>query len=487
MRRRLFHVLVLAAVLAVPAVASADDTIAKIARDAPVAGYGTLLAYVDDGDVQLQRDGQAPRPSKANATPDALDVGPDRRGAPTVVYAQGRTVFVLRAGGSARRLITLPRGGSLPALDRDRLAYVRREGRCDVPYVLDLRSRRTRRLDRGHCGTAFALDAANGRVATAVTLTDGRTTEARVVPATGGRSRIIQRESQGEESNAIGGLALDGDRLVTTRVGIRQENLLTRFDLRARRRVDARAFLDLLGPVAATRRRIAYVVDPGGLDDDDCGTDGCPLATTTDPWTAAERLLPPQLTTTVGGDLYVDTDAQVTGRLFRKRVSRTQELGREGVAGQVVTLLQDGAPTRFTATTAADGTYTATIPAAEQPPVVKLGARSDLAQTPREDATYLPVFARIVLRAERQADGSVVFSGTVTPKLPGRKVRIDRQEPRGTFTQDPVTSGPLGADGGTFTVTAASAPAGATFRASLDFVRDDPNARRGRSAEVQVP
>ena len=160
------------------------------------------------------------------------------------------------------------RGGGSPAvaIDGSRLVYVvhgttgsgNRKASCDVPYVRTLSSRgsSTRKLDRGHCSAITQLDAGEGYVAL-LAHPDPRygsgETEARVVKIGGGRSRTLQREAQGEESNYIGAVSLDGGALYTARGGIRQANVFTRIRLSSGARTDVRAFVSLAGAFARDR------------------------------------------------------------------------------------------------------------------------------------------------------------------------------------------------------------------------------------------
>ena len=139
--------------------------------------------------------------------------------------------------GPARVVAHIPYGGGgspAVAVDGSRLAYTLRSGRCDVPYVRTLPSASARRLDRGHCATIAQLDVASGLRggAGAPPVTSGSgATEARVVRWSGGPSRTLQREAQGEESNYIGSVALDGAYLFTARGGIRQANVVQALQL----------------------------------------------------------------------------------------------------------------------------------------------------------------------------------------------------------------------------------------------------------------
>jgi hypothetical protein len=281
----------LAALAAVPAAAAADEPVASSARGTGVvadAGYAAWRA--DDGRVVLRAGDRAPRTTSLRPPASAvLDVGARRGGGGAqLVWAQdcslrsGRCAVrsaLLRGSGAltSRVVARIPyRGGGSPAVavDGSKLAYAvhgttgsgRARSDCDVPYARTLPSGAARRLDRGHCARISQLDVGDGHVAVlahpAIRYGSGAT-EARVVRYAGGPSRTLQREAQGEESNYIGSIALDGGALYTARGGIRQPNAFTRIRLATRARADARAFVDLEGAFARDRGRTYYLQSVG--------------------------------------------------------------------------------------------------------------------------------------------------------------------------------------------------------------------------------
>ncbi|MES1193431.1 MAG: hypothetical protein ABUM26_03840, partial [Solirubrobacterales bacterium] len=276
-----------AAVLALavgPPATLADEPLGSSARGtAIVADAGYAVWRADDGRLVV-RAGHG-RPQTTSLKPPAgttFDVGVRAGGnGAQLIWIDGcstrsgscavRGGQLISSGLRQPRVIArIPyrRGGGSPAvaIDGSRLAYAvhgttgsgKRKSACDVPYIrtLSARGSSTRKLDRGHCGAISQLDVGGGYVAIlahpAVTYGSGAT-EARVVKVGGGRSRTLQREAQGEESNYIGAVSLDGGALYTARGGIRQANVFTRIRLSSRARTDVRAFVNLAGAFARDR------------------------------------------------------------------------------------------------------------------------------------------------------------------------------------------------------------------------------------------
>jgi hypothetical protein len=517
--RRVIPLLSLLAVLSPAGAARADELVGAVARATPVvadAGYGAWRG--DDGRLVVrQGDGPAHVTNLRPPASAVFDVGVRRAGGAQVVWAEGcstrthrctvrgatLTAVAVRAGRMTARVVArIPyRGGGSPAVavDGARLAHTERVGGCDVPYA------GARRLDRGHCARITQLDVGDGWVAALAWPTATyRATEARLIRWTGGPSRLKQRESQGEESNYIGSVSLDRGALFTARGGIRQANVLTRWPLTGGARSDVRAFVSLQGGFARDAGR-TYYAQLGGSSE--CP---CLVVAGQDPFTSARRALAPELALTVAPQpVFVGDATSAVVSLTQRSVTRTAVTGRVPVAGVPVELLMAvptdprkappaPRPTGARATTGADGTAAIPIPGAAQPfrflaAVTRPGDAAGV-PVPTVQPTYVQTFARMTATATRLADGRLRVTGTISPALPGRKVRLDRrldricntttpvpdriltpsqaQAPAGCFerfTQDPVTTALVGADGATFALTAsASSPAG-TYRVALDF------------------
>jgi hypothetical protein len=548
----------LTALLAIAPAGQADDAVATSALGTPVVADSGVTAWrADDGHIMLQAvGGTVARTSVTLPAGRRFDVGA-RHGGAVLVYTGDcstrtgtctvRTVALsaLQVGrqGPARTLTRIPyHGGGAPAIavDGDRLAYAvhgstRSRGRtvpCDVPYVRTSSGSRsaTRRLDRGHCAAITQLDLGEGRVALlvqpAIRYGTGAS-EARVIRAGGGPSRTLQREAQGEESNFIGAVSIDRGAVFTTRGGIRQANVFSRFSLATGKRSDARAFTTLIGPFARDAGRLHYLQGQGGSSSQCGGYAGAPACLVVaggDAFAAGERLLAPRLTLAVTPQpVFIDTAPSAVLTATRARVTRTAQLGTVPVSDLPIELLAAPVPsaeqrpavptpTGATGTTGADGTATIAIPgapftrrflAAVSRPAAGAGAPVQTA-----DAAYVQTYVRMTATAERLAGGRLRVSGTITPAQPGRKVRLDRRvervctnvvsgpivspsaadTPKGCadrWTQDPLTTAAVSADGASFVLETAAAPAGA-YRVALDFA-GGADVYAGETATFDVP
>lgn len=517
-RRVSLTVPLLAALLLPAAAARADEVAGAVKQATPVvadAGYAAWRG--DDGRLRV-RQGTGPVRTTSLRPPASapFDVGVSAAGGNRgqVVWAEScstraRTCVVRSATltpssvGTPRVLRHIAyRGGGSPAVsvDGSRLAYAVRTGSCDVPYA------GSRRLDRGHCAKVVQLDVGEGTVAVLASPTaTPRATEARVVAWSGGSSRTLQRESQGEESNFIGSVSLDRGSLFTSRGGIRQANVYVKLALRGGGRSEARAFVTLQGAFARDAGQTYYLQAVGYESIGECG---CLVVAGQDPFTTARRTLAPDVTLAVAPQpVYVDSAPRAEVSVTRRSASRTAVLGSTPVAGAPVELLMAvptdirapvpaPAPTGATGTTGADGVARIAVPGEIQPfRYLAAVARPGDVSIPTGVTTYMPAYARITATAAtRLADGRLQVTGTISPALPGRKVRLDRKlericNPRSTtpgttiapsqslapegcferYTQNPLTTAAVSADGATFTIVApSSAPAG-TYRVAADF------------------
>ena len=533
--------------------ALADEPLGSSARGtAIVADAGYAVWRADDGRVVVRAGHSSMAQTTKALKPPAsaiFDVGKRAGGVGAqLIWTEGcstrsgtctvRGGRLLSSGVHQPRVIArIPyRGGGSPAvaISGSRLVYVvhgttgsgTRKASCDVPYVRTLSSRAssTRKLDRGHCAAITQLDAGEGVVAL-LAHPDPRygsgETEARVIKLGGGRSRTLQREAQGEESNYIGSVSLDRGSLYTARGGIRQANVFTRIRLSSRARTDVRAFVNLAGAFARDRGQGYYAQTVSFEQSTECG---CIIVAGDDPFAVAQRVLAPELALTVAPQpVYVDSAPAAVVTLTRRTVSRTAVVGRAPVADMPVELLsadvrsgpinqRTPAPTGAMGKTGADGTATIPIPGTPRWRLL-LGAvtRSIVGgavDIPTTQNLYVTTYAHLTAAAARLANGRLQVSGTISPAQPGRKVRLDRRlericdqrqfgpvvvtpssvgMPAGCFdrwTQDPVTTATVSADGASYVLDAA-APAG-TYRVSLDFA-GGAAVYAGETAAVEVP
>jgi len=529
-----------------PPGAGADVALTTLTRATPVVADAGVTAWriPTSGDDRLVvRYGDDTPFTTAYPLPrtTTIDVGSSPAGGARVAFARNcslrgracdvRVVELGRSGSerkrfSARLLTRIPyRGGGEPAVavQGRRIAYTeqgsaRIDGRryaCDVPYTrtTGANAMAPRRLDRGACSLISQLDIEDGRIAVlAHPQPDTRRSEARILRTTGGSSRRLQREAQGEESNFIGQVALDRGSLYTSRSGIRQANVFTRFTLRTGASLRARAFTSLIGGFARDRGRTTYVEGSARFLDT-CSTSetgtGCRIVAGDDPFGARSRLLTPTMSfDLVPVPLYAEQTARGAGSLSRRRVTRTTQLGNEPVPGVRVELVRiDGLgtttttrhPTGATGTTDADGRFDIPISGTPRPTMVYSAitrpAVGQGLQVAPVSFAYAPVYVRMTVASQRLADGRLRVTGTIAPAVPGRRVRLDRREERvcnkgativgrptpsmvdvpagcvDRYTREPLATADVSADGTTFTLEAA-AGAG-TYRVSLNHAGAD--------------
>jgi hypothetical protein len=518
---------VVAAVGAAPGSARADVAVGTSARGTGIsADHGWAAWRRDDGRLLVRAGNGGPQATALRPPASApFDVGTRRGGGGAqVAWAESCSVRTHRCAvrsallrgsqtGPARVVAHIPYGGGgspAVAVDGSRLTYTLRSGRCDVPYVRTLPSTSARRLDRGHCARIVQLDVAEGYVAVLAEppVTSGSgATEARVIRWGGGPSRTLQREAQGEESNYIGSVAIDGGYLFTARGGIRQANVFKRYTLSGRgASSEARAFVRLEGGFARDRGITYYNQINAYESTGDCP---CVVVAGSDPWAATgSRLLIPELALDVTPQpVYVDSDPSAVATLTRQAVTRTATTGAPvpvaGVRVRLLAAIQDDVTQTKTptdsgvsGTTDAGGTAALRIPA----PVAAALIISAVADTsggavpiPNDRTILVRPFVHMTASASRLPDGRLQVTGSITPAQPGRKVRLDRKlericnstvvvsgsllspaqtgVPAGCFerfTEDPVATAAVSPDGSTYTLTApASAPAG-TYAVSLD-------------------
>lgn len=540
----------LAAASSPAATAHADEPIATTDQPLQMTADAGAVAWLTraDGGYRIVAAVKGAAPQRVGPVlhgQPTIDVAASRTGGAVVVWAQGCSaqtrhcdVKSLALGGTgratAKTIAQIPfGGGATPAVSAapGRLAYTvatfRGSGktrvRCDVPYITS--SAGLKRLNRGACAIMPQLDLEGGKLAVlalpaAVAGEEpGRVSEARLLGTTGATSERLQRESQGEESNFIDEVALDGGRVYTDRGGFRQANVFSRFDANGKR-TDARAFTNLSGGFARDGGHNYYVANSTDGEDGECtgdaGTD-CDVVSGSDPFASASRTLPAVLTLKEASPiLYADAPLELTGTLLRPRATRAKLLDPAPVTGATVdlsggTLDKDGqtdfAPNGMQATTGADGSWTVSIPSPHPPRGGFLATTGTLGKPGRAGTTavYPTVFARMAVTSSSRTDGNVIISGTISPAQPGRKVKLDQRTKRSCSTAvgDPSYVSPstvdtpkgcvdlfttvgtttVSADGASFTITKPAAAG--SYRVSLNFAGADPLVS-GETAQVPV-
>jgi hypothetical protein len=546
--RRLLLPLATLAALAAAAPAQADDMVAELARDTPIAAYGGQLAYsaydAASGRYTLMiaaRDG-APAAAPIATSQRAFDVslGPDAKGRVVALYTRCRSAEkrcdIYRYSPSLRRESRL--GFSSPREDEawpvqwgTRVAFVRRHPKggkgeipnCDIPYVKKLTSTvPPRRLDRGSCAITTGMSLRQSRI---VQVTFGSPptkrfeSQVRVLSTRGGAVKVVARQGSGEESNEFVSPNQGPDAIWLTRTGVNPEPTFVLIDLRPRRpRVrEVRAQTELTGAFARDNQSgTSWYVEGTGFRGDGCASEEpvpCRLVrASVSPFSPLPHALLPTLTITSTADttpnfLYGDPFV-LSGRLTRKIVhfgvvGRTDPIG--GVPVALLARVPDPAgpgvretfrPTSLTATTDADGRWSATLAAPPSQPAFSAVASSAAAGVP---ATYAgrgtagTVGARISLTVSGTS-----FAGTIAPAQPGRTVKIQRLLARNCQTAQSgqrfcndkwatVADAPVDANGTGYIATVA-APQSGIYSAALPFEdqQKDPAAYGGRSPDVQV-
>ena len=534
--------------LAVPAApAQADDLVAELPRDTPIAAYAGQLAWsaydAATGRYRLTIAGRGGTPAAAPIRPATrpfdVSLGPDAKGRVVALYtrcatAAGRRCDVYRYTLATRREAKLglssPREDEAwPAQWGARVAFVRRRtvkgtGACDLPYVKTLTSAApARRLDRGSCGETTGLSLRQSRI---VQVTFGSPppatryeSQVRVLATRGGAVQVVARQGSGEESNEFVSPNQSPDTIYLTRTGVNPEPTFVEIGLTARtpRKREVRAQVELSGAFARDNQSgTFFYVEGGGFRGDGCAQSvpaGCRLVrSSVSPFSPLPHALLPRLTISSTGEgsstppVYGDPFV-ISGRLTRT-IIHFGVVGRvDPIAGIPVALLsstpdaaQPGreryAPTGIVVATDTGGRFAHTLTGPPSQPRFSAIASAPAAGVPPTypaRATGGLVQARMTLVVSA---GS--FTGTIAPAQPGRIVKIQRLLARNcrTFTSGQrfcderwatVGEAAVNATGTGFAATVA-APQPGDYSAALPIedLQRDPAAYAGRSPDVPV-
>lgn len=537
-RRALLTLLV---TLSAAAPARADDLVAQLTRDTPIAAYGSTVAWsAYDATaklytLELGQAGLAPTVAavRGSRTPFDVSLGPDATGRVVALYTRcshGTTGCDVYRYDVAGRRETRVAAVSAPTADEawpvqwgNLLAFVRRHAKggtgevpeCDVPYVKALNSSApSRRLDRGSCGETTGISIQGTSIVQVTFGTPPSATrfdsQVRLLSAHGGASRLLARQGSGEESNDFASPTQTAATVFVTRSGSHVASTFVAIDLRTGRRTEVAAHANLTGPLAAG----FYYVEGGEFRGEGC-TDAAPVPcrlvhASASPFSPTARSLLPKLTISAPSDtelpVFGDPFA-LSGRLTQtvvtgSRVVRTDPLG--GVRIAIVRRTDDPTQTGLhesfqatglSATTADDGSWS--LPLAAPPAQPWFSAVTDspaVATTYADRGTVGTVSARITLTVAGSA-----FAGTITPAQPGRTVMIQRLSSRkcvkavngAQFCNDSwatVGTAPVDAAGTAFATTLAAPPPAGTYSAALPFAdtRNDPSLYSGRSPDTPV-
>jgi len=470
---------VVAALLA-PAPVSADESVAELARDPPIAAYGGALAWsdYDAGAARYRlvvRQGDATAPARTATAQRAFDVslGPDAKGRVVALYTRCRTATrgcdVYRYDLRTRRESKLASVSS-PSLDeawpaqwRTRITFARRartrvisgfdhrpdpRGRgpllaCDIPYVKTITSRApSRRLDRSQCGAAVGLAIRGETIAHVSDVNQGGAgsqSQVRLLRTSGGAARILARTAGGE-----GGYSpfvspnLSASSVWLTRTGQRQQvqQGFVRIELSSRRMTTIASNVNLAGRVARDDRGAFFYLQGPEPHFDYHGDppfcrstlEPCRLVrASASPFSATPRTLLPRLRISGAPSGTINAFAAdppvLSGDLTSAVVRGGEVVLRQPVPGVALSLLRDPEPGPFAAT----GLTTTTDPAGrwsfalrQPPPQIVLAV---LAPTLRiaSSAVSVTSSSRISLSASGRA-----LTGAAAPAQPGRNVEIQR-------------------------------------------------------------
>jgi hypothetical protein len=404
--RRLLPTLASIALALVPAApAAADEAVAELGRQSPVAGYGRWEAWsrydAASGRYALvirEGSGAVFEPSLPTSNrPWDVSLGPDADGNVVAVYRRcGSSGCDIRryntASGHDIKLSTVSSpfyDEATPAIWGATVVFTRRIRGCDVPYVKHLRSSApSRRLLKRKCLTTPAGQTSirgSRIVISSVDLshTDkggaGRkTSELRRYSSRAAGSRVILSATFGEESNLFGQVAQDDRFAYTVHYGLHPAAAFVRVPWSGGAGQEVRTFRDITAAFAKpTADASLYVEHQGG---DEAGCDGftdvpCRLVRAPqDPW-VGPRTLTPQLSVAYSGQPRRGQPLTFTGALTRQVVAPDRLVATSPLAGVTVELYhRTGSgperfePTGLRAVTAADGTYSITLPGAGADP-----------------------------------------------------------------------------------------------------------------------
>lgn len=404
--RRLLPVAVLALGLVPAASAGADQAVAEMARQAPVAAYAGWEAWSSYDDatgrytlmVALPGQPAAPVGIPTSAHPFDVSLGPDRDHNVVAVYRRcGSSGCHIRryntASGHDVKLSTVSSPSydeATPAIWGANVVFTRRVRGCDVPYVKNLSSSApSRRLlkskclqtDPGHAsirGTRIVISSVD-RSGADENGAGLKVAELRKYSATASGSQVMVRQSFGEESNLFGQVAQDDRFAYTVRVGIHQANTFVRVPFAGGGPEEARAFRTLTDAFAKPAANTSLYVE--SQDDDGPSCDGftdipCRIVLAPAlPFGGAQRTLTPQLTVAYEGQPRAGQPLPFSGTLSQQVVSGNSVVSTTPLAGVPIGLFHrtGSSPERFAdtglkAVTGADGSYRIVLPAAAGDP-----------------------------------------------------------------------------------------------------------------------
>jgi hypothetical protein len=357
---------VLALIPAAPA--AADQAIAEIGRESPVAAYGGWEAWsaFDEasGSYALTlRDPQGTvkaAPLAPSDEPWDVSLGPDAHGDVVAVYRSCgpdgcdlRRLYVATGRDQALRSVSSPSyDEATPAIWRSTVVFTRHVGRCDVPYVKDLSSSKSsRRLLKSKCLTTPAGHAAIRASRIVISSMDlshadshgaGRkTSELRQYSSRTSGSKVIDQVTFGEESNLFGQVALDGRYAYSLHYGLHPAAAFVRVPLTGGAPEEVRTLREVTGAFAKPAANASiYVERQGG---EEAGCDGftdvpCRLVyAPSSPW-LGERTLTPEAQVAYTGQPHLGQPLTFVGGVFQQTVAANSVVRTAPLAGVTVEL-----------------------------------------------------------------------------------------------------------------------------------------------------
>jgi hypothetical protein len=386
-----------AAVAALPAVASADEAIRETARPTPLAAYGGWSAWSELGSdgrfaMKLRTPGgdvrDAPLPTSAN--PWDVSLGPGSGSTVVAVYRRCRSggcdvdrLDVASGHTATVKAVSSPSyDEATPAIWRSTMVFTRRVRGCDVPYAKDLSSSAPSvRLLKSKCLQTAAGQASIRGTRIVISSLDlsqtdengagEKTSELRRYSSKGGGSKVIAKQTFGEESNLFGQVAQDSSSAWTVRTGTHEANTFVRVPFNGAKQQEVRAFRTLAPGFAHTPEGGSLYVEY--QDASGCSTfDSVPcriVAATADPFSSTSHALTPEMTVAYAGTPAAGRPLRFSGALTRRIVAAGQQQRMDPVPGVSVDLRarvgqspETFVGTGLTATTAADGSWAITLP-----------------------------------------------------------------------------------------------------------------------------
>ena len=403
--RNLVPALAALAALVVAAPAAADQAIAEIGRESPVAAYGGWQAWsaFDESSgtyaLTLRDPNGAVKaaPFAASKKPWDVSLGPDANGDVVAIYRKCtssgcdvRRLYVATGRVQELHSVSSPQyDEATPAIWRSTVVFTRHVGDCDVPYVKDLSSSKSsRRLLKSKCLTTPAGQAAirgSRIVISSVDLSQAdsngaglKVSEVRLYSSAKSGSNVIDHANFGEESNLFGQLALDDTYVYTLHYGVHPTPAFVRVPLAGGAPQEVHTLRDVTGAFAKPSANASIYVELQGGEDSGC--DGftdvpCRLVyAPASPW-LGQRTLTPQLTVAYTGQAHSGQPLTFTGTLTQPTASGNAISSTAPLAGVTVELYHrtGSNPERFVATglravTDAGGNYSIVLPSVGSDP-----------------------------------------------------------------------------------------------------------------------